>query len=140
MESNRIKGIGHQVKGAVIENLGKVIGDAKLAIDGAAERAIGDEQNVASAEGDQLIGVDADRIKGIAHQVKGALIQGFGAIVGNPQLAADGVAEQVAGKAQNAAGSVRDLAREEVQKQRAAVEHLNCRNALTGKNTKANAS
>ncbi len=140
MESNRIKGIGHQVKGAVIEGLGKVIGDAKLAIDGAAERAIGDEQNVASAEGDQLIGVDADRIKGIAHQVKGALIQGFGAIVGNPQLAADGVAEQVAGKAQNAAGSVRDLAREEVQKQRAAVEHLNCRNALTGKNTKANAS
>ncbi len=106
MESNRIKGIGHQVKGAVIEGLGKVIGDAKLAIDGAAERAIGDEQNVASAEGDQLIGVDADRIKGIAHQVKGALIQGFGAIVGNPQLAADGVAEQVAGKAQNAAGSV----------------------------------
>ncbi len=140
MESNRIKGIGHQVKGAVIEGLGKVIGDAKLAIDGAAERAIGDEQNVASAEGDQLIGVDADRIKGIAHQVKGALIQGFGAIVGNPQLAADGVAEQVAGKAQNAAGSVRDLARDEVQKQRAAVEHLNCRNALTGKNTKANAS
>ena len=133
MESNRIEGIGHQVKGAVMEGLGKAIGDAKLAADGAAERAIGDEQNVAGAGGDQLIGVDADRIKGIAHQIKGSLIQGFGAIAGNPQLAADGGAERLAGKAQNAAGSARDLAREEVEKQRAAVEHLNCRNALTRK-------
>ena len=133
MESNRIEGIGHQVKGAVMEGLGRAIGDAKLAADGAAERAIGDEQNVAGAGWDQLIGVDADRIKGIAHQIKGALIQGFGAIAGNPQLAADGVAERLAGKAQNAAASARDLAREEVEKQRAAVEHLNCRNALTRK-------
>ena len=133
MEGNRIEGIGHQVKGAVIEGLGKAIGDAKLAADGAAERAIDDEQNVAGAGGDQLIGVDADRIKGIAHQIKGALIQGFGAIAGNPQLAADGVAERLAGKAQNAAASARDLAREEVEKQRAALEHLNCRNALTRK-------
>ena len=139
MESNRIEGIGHQVKGAVMEGLGKAIGDAKLATDGAAERAIGDEQNVAGAGGDQLIGVDADRIQGIAHQVKGALIQGLGALVGNPQLAADGVAERLAGKAQNAAGSARDLAREEVEKQRAAVEHLNCRNAVTRNHTKANA-
>ena len=83
--------------------------------------------------------MDADRIEGIAHQVKGALIQGFGALVGNPQLAADGVAERLAGKAQNAAGSARDLAREEVEKQRAAVEHLNCRNAVTRTHTKANA-
>jgi uncharacterized protein YjbJ (UPF0337 family) len=131
MENNRIEGIGHQVKGAVLESLGKAIGDAKLAADGAAERAIGDEQNVAGAGGDQLIGVDVDRIKGIAHQVKGALIEGFAAIVGIPQLAADGAAERLAGKAQNAAGSARDLAREEVESQRAAVEHLNCRNAVT---------
>jgi uncharacterized protein YjbJ (UPF0337 family) len=133
METNRIEGIGHQVKGAVMEGIGKAIGDAKLAADGAAERAMGDEQNVAGAGGDQLIGVDADRIKGVAHQVKGALIRGFGAIVGNPQLAADGIAEQLAGKAQNAAGSARDLAREEREKQRAAVEHLNCRNVLARK-------
>ena len=114
MENNRIEGIGHQFKGAVMEGLGKAIGDAKLAADGAAERAIGDEQNVAGAGGDQRIGVDSDRIKGIAHQVKGALIQGFGAIVGNQQLAADGVVERLAGKAQNAAGGARDVAREEV--------------------------
>jgi hypothetical protein len=29
MESNRIEGIGHQVKGAVMEGLGKAIGDEK---------------------------------------------------------------------------------------------------------------
>ena len=46
-------------KGPLIERLGKAIGDAKLAADGAAERAIGDEQNVAGAGGDQLMGVDA---------------------------------------------------------------------------------
>lgn len=131
MEINRIEGIGRQVKGAVLESLGKAIGDAKLAADGAAERAVVDEQSVAGAGAEQLIGVDADRIKGIAHQVKGALIQGFGDIVGNPHLAADGMAERLAGKAQNAAGSARDLAREEAEKQRAAVEHLNCRNAMT---------
>ena len=130
MESNRIEGIGHQVKGAVMEGLGIALGDAKLAADGAAERAIGDEQNVAGADGDQLIGVDADRIKGIAHQVKGALMQGFGTIVGKPQLAADGVAERLAGKAQNAEGSARDSAREAVENQRVEVEHLNCRNAV----------
>ncbi|MGC9957314.1 CsbD family protein [Roseiarcus sp.] len=131
MDSNRIEGIGHQVKGAVMEGLGKAIGDAKLAADGAAERAIGDEQNVAKDGADQLIGVDADRVKGIAHQAKGALIQGFGAVIGNPKLAAEGVAERLGGVAQNAAGSARDLAREELEKQRTAVEHLNCRNALT---------
>jgi uncharacterized protein YjbJ (UPF0337 family) len=133
MEGKRIEGIGHQIKGVVMEGVGKAIGDAKLAADGAAERAIGDEQNVAGAGGDQLMGVDADRIMGIAHQVKGALIQGLGAIVGNPQLAACGVAERSAGKAQNAVGGARDLAREEAENQRAAVEHVNCRNALARK-------
>jgi uncharacterized protein YjbJ (UPF0337 family) len=114
MENSRIEGIGHQVKGALMESLGKAIGDAKLAADGAAERELGDRLNVAGPGGDQLIGVDADRVKGIAHQVKGALMQGLGNIVGNPQLEADGAAERSAGKAQNAVGSARDLARDAV--------------------------
>ena len=114
MDNSRIEGIGHQVKGALMESFGKAIGDAKLAADGAAERELGDRLNVAGPGGDQLIGVDADRIKGIAHQVKGALMEGLGNIVGNPQLEADGAAERTAGKAQNAAGSARDLARDAV--------------------------
>ena len=77
--------------------------------------------------------MESNRIEGIGHQVKGAVIEGLGKAIGDAKLAADGVAERLAGKAQNAAGSARDLAREEVEKQRAAVEHLNCRNALTRK-------
>lgn len=122
MENDRIKGVAHQVKGAVIEILGKAIGDAKLEADGAAERAIGDKQNVAGPGGDQLIEIDADRIKGIAHQVKGAVMQSLGNIAGNSQMEADGAAERISGKAQNAAGGARDLVREAVENELASVE------------------
>ena len=121
METNkRIEGIGHQVKGAVMESLGVAIGDAKLAADGTAERAKGDALNATSVGGDQLIGIDTDRIMGIGHQIKGALIQELGRLVGNPKLQADGVAERQAGKQQNVAGGDRDLAREAVERRQAA--------------------
>lgn len=122
MENRRFEGIGHQVKGAVKESLGKAIGDAKLAADGTAERTIGDAQNAANTGGDQLFGIDAERVKGVGHQLKGALIEGIGSLVGNPKLQADGVAEQLAGKAQNAAGSERDMEREADQNRDAAVD------------------
>jgi len=112
MAENRIEGIGHQVKGAVKEGIGTVIGDAKLVADGTAEREVGNAQNVPKAAGDQVLGVDTDRIGGIGHQVKGALKQSFGALIGSPKLEASGLAEREAGKAQNAAGSARDVARE----------------------------
>lgn len=122
MENSRIEGIAHQVKGAVKESLGKAIGDAKLAADGTAERTMGDAQNAADTNGDQVFGIDTERVKGIGHQLKGALIQGIGSLVGNPKLQADGVAEQLAGKAQNAAGSERDMEREAGQNRDAAVD------------------
>jgi uncharacterized protein YjbJ (UPF0337 family) len=112
MDTNRrIEGIGRQVKGAVMESLGVAIGDAKLKADGAAERAIGDKQNSPDAGGDQLAGIDTDRIRGIGHQIKGALIEEIGRLVGNPKLRADGQAERDAGKEQNLAGGDRDRAR-----------------------------
>jgi uncharacterized protein YjbJ (UPF0337 family) len=121
METNkRIEGIGHQVKGAVMESLGVAIGDAKLAADGTAERATGDALNATGVGGDQLIGIDTDRIMGIGHQIKGALIQELGRLVGNPKLQADGLAERQAGKEQNVAGGDRDLARQEVERRHAA--------------------
>ncbi len=123
MERNRrIEGIGHQVKGAVMESLGVAIGDAKLAADGTAERAKGDALNAAGAGGDQLIGIDTDRIIGIGHQMKGALIREIGRMIGNPKLQADGVAERQAGKEQNVAGGDRDLARQAYQRQHPPVE------------------
>jgi uncharacterized protein YjbJ (UPF0337 family) len=115
--NKRIEGIGHQVKGAVMESLGIAIGDAKLAADGSSERALGDAQNSPSAGGDQLVGIDTDRILGIGHQFKGALIEELGRLVGNPKLQAIGTAERGAGKEQNVAGGARDLARQAAEKE-----------------------
>jgi uncharacterized protein YjbJ (UPF0337 family) len=113
MDTNRrIEGIGRQVKGAVMESVGVAIGDAKLVADGSAERPMGDKQNSPDAGGYQLAGIDTDRIRGIGHQIKGALIAEIGRLIGNPQLQVDGVAERAAGRAQNIAGGERDQARE----------------------------
>jgi uncharacterized protein YjbJ (UPF0337 family) len=120
MDKNHIEGIGHLVKGAVKESLGKIIGDAKLTSDGSAERASGEVQYAAGA--DNLVGIDADRIKGIGHQLKGALKEGLGNITGDPKLEAAGIAEREAGKAQNAAGSARDMARDALSDEQAAID------------------
>lgn len=111
MDNNRIEGIGHQLKGALKEGLGRLIGDAKLKADGSAERAAGAVQNAASADSDPLIGVDADRIKGVGHQIKGAVKEGLGNITNDQELKASGIAEREAGITQNAAGSARDEVR-----------------------------
>jgi uncharacterized protein YjbJ (UPF0337 family) len=122
MSSNRLEGIGHQVEGVLKEGLGKIIGDAKLTADGAAERAEGQAQNVADPEGGTVAGIDTDRIAGVGHQLKGALKQGLGELAGKPELAAEGAAEREAGKQQNAAGGTRDTAREATAAARAAID------------------
>jgi uncharacterized protein YjbJ (UPF0337 family) len=125
MEDHRLEGFGHQVKGAVKQSIGNAIGDAKLAADGTAERTIGDQQVAAGLGPDgegQLFGIDTARVMGIVNQFKGTLMQGVGSLVGNPKLQADGIAQQQAGKAQNAAGSERDEARQATLERDAAVE------------------
>jgi uncharacterized protein YjbJ (UPF0337 family) len=102
MENNRMEGIGHQFKGALKQGFGRLIGDAKLQADGAAERAAGVAQNAASPSADPLLGVDSDRIVGVGHQLKGAVREGFGSITNDPELKAAGIAEREAGKTQNA--------------------------------------
>jgi uncharacterized protein YjbJ (UPF0337 family) len=110
MDKTRIETIGHQVKGALRENLGRIIGDAKLKADGAAERAAA----AASAPGgrDRVAGIDTDRIMGVGRQFAGIFKQGIASLTGNAKLGAEGTAEQAAGRAQNSVGSVRDEARE----------------------------
>ena len=120
MDKNRIEGFGHVLKGAVKEGVGKIVGDAKFTSDGSAERADGEAQYAAS--GDSLVGIDADRIKGIGHQLKGALKKGLGNITGDPKLEADGIAEREAGKVQNAAGGARDAARNALSDEQTANE------------------
>jgi uncharacterized protein YjbJ (UPF0337 family) len=108
MDTTRIEAIGHQIKGALKENPGKLIGDAKLKTDGAAERAAGAAHDTGAAE--RVAGIDTDRIMGVGRQIAGAAEQGFGSLTGNARLAAEGSAERAIGKAQNEAGSVRDEA------------------------------
>ena len=116
MDKDRLQGIAHQVKGAVKESLGKIIGDAKLTADGSAERAVGEARNAAGAGTDPLIGMDTDRIKGIGHQIRGSFRKGLGNVIGNAKWEAEGSAERAAGIAQNAAGSGRDEAREALER------------------------
>jgi len=125
MEDHRLEGFGHQVKGAVKQSIGKAIGDAKLAADGTAERIIGDQQVAAGTGldgGDQLFGIDVARVMGIVNKFKGTLIQRVGSLVGNPKLQADGIAQQQAGKAQNAVGSDRDEKRQAIRERDATVD------------------
>jgi uncharacterized protein YjbJ (UPF0337 family) len=119
MDRNRMDGIGLQVKGTLKQMFGKVIGDSKLTADGAAERAAGDARN--AVRGDLLAGIDTDRIIGVGHEIKGAVRQGFGTVIGDPAIAASGSAERAAGKVQNAAGGARDMARETAERDRAAI-------------------
>jgi uncharacterized protein YjbJ (UPF0337 family) len=45
MDKDRTEGIGHQVKGAIKEGVGKVTGDARTEAEGAAEKTGGKVQN-----------------------------------------------------------------------------------------------
>lgn len=52
--------------------------------------------------------IDKDRIAGSAKVVEGKVKEVTGKLVGDPKLQAEGVAEQVAGKVQNAVGDIKD--------------------------------
>ncbi len=109
MQKDRIEGIGHQIKGAFKEGVGKLIGDAKLQHDGANER---EAHSAIDAGAVQVAGIDTDQLVGIGRQLKGALTEGIGNVLGNPALEAQGREERAAGKVQNAAGGARDEALE----------------------------
>jgi uncharacterized protein YjbJ (UPF0337 family) len=52
--------------------------------------------------------MDKDRIAGSAKQVKGAVKQAAGKVVGDAKLESEGQADKVEGKIQNAIGSLKD--------------------------------
>ena len=54
MDKDRIAGTAKQAKGAVKEAAGKVIGDAKLQVDGKADKAEGRVQNAIGGLKDML--------------------------------------------------------------------------------------
>jgi uncharacterized protein YjbJ (UPF0337 family) len=54
MDKDRIKGAGHQVKGAAKDAAGKILGDSKLQGEGKAEKAAGKLQNAIGGAKDAL--------------------------------------------------------------------------------------
>jgi uncharacterized protein YjbJ (UPF0337 family) len=52
--------------------------------------------------------MDKDRIAGAAKQAKGAVEETLGKLTGDAKLEAQGVADKLAGKIQNAVGGVKD--------------------------------
>jgi uncharacterized protein YjbJ (UPF0337 family) len=60
--------------------------------------------------------MDKDRVKGTAHEAKGALKEAAGKVTGDAKTQAEGKAEKVGGKVENAAGRAKDAARDAVNK------------------------
>ena len=52
--------------------------------------------------------MDKDRIIGASKELKGAVKSAAGAVTGDAKLKAEGQSDQLAGKAQNAVGGVKD--------------------------------
>lgn len=55
---------------------------------------------------------DQDRIEGAAKTIGGKIKEGVGKLTGDEKLKAEGRADQVAGKVQNAIGGVKDSLRD----------------------------
>ncbi len=55
--------------------------------------------------------MDKDRIKGSAQQAKGTVKEIAGKVAGDSKLKAEGKADKVAGKVQNAIGGLKDTLR-----------------------------
>jgi len=56
--------------------------------------------------------MDKDRVEGVGHQAKGSIKEAAGKVTGDKQTQAEGKAEKMAGKAQNAVGGAKDTARD----------------------------
>lgn len=58
--------------------------------------------------------MDTDRIKGIGKQIEGSIKETFGKVTGDTKTEAEGAAEKLSGKAENAVGGVKDEVRRTV--------------------------
>jgi uncharacterized protein YjbJ (UPF0337 family) len=58
--------------------------------------------------------MDKDRIKGSAHEVKGAVKEAVGKVIGDKKIQAEGAGEKAAGKVQNAVGGAKDAVRDAI--------------------------
>jgi uncharacterized protein YjbJ (UPF0337 family) len=80
----------------------------------AGESEISEVQSLSFCElGNEKV-MDKDRVAGSAKQVKGAVKEAVGKVVGDAKLESEGKADKVQGKVQNAVGGLKDAVREAV--------------------------
>jgi uncharacterized protein YjbJ (UPF0337 family) len=60
--------------------------------------------------------MDKDRVEGSAKQVKGAVKEAVGKVVGDAKRGSEGKADKAEGKVQNAIGGLKDTVRDAVKK------------------------
>jgi uncharacterized protein YjbJ (UPF0337 family) len=60
--------------------------------------------------------MDKDRVRGAAHEAKGAVKDTVGKVTGDRKMQAEGQTEKAAGKVQNAASGAKDAVRDAVKK------------------------
>ena len=60
--------------------------------------------------------MDKDRVEGSAKQVKGAIKDAAGKVIGDSKLQAEGKADKAEGKVQNTVGGIKDKVREALDK------------------------
>ena len=60
--------------------------------------------------------MDKDRIEGAAKQAKGKVKETWGKVTGDTKTEAEGKADKVEGRVQNAVGGVKDAARDAAEK------------------------
>jgi uncharacterized protein YjbJ (UPF0337 family) len=61
-------------------------------------------------------GMDKDRVVGAAHQIKGAVKEAVGKVIGDAKTQAEGAAQKTTGKVQNAVGGAKDAVRDSLKK------------------------
>jgi uncharacterized protein YjbJ (UPF0337 family) len=60
--------------------------------------------------------MDNDRVEGIGKQLKGSVKEAWGKMTGDAKTEAEGKADRMAGKVQNAVGGAKDAARDALDK------------------------
>ena len=60
--------------------------------------------------------MDRNRVKGAAHQVKGAVKEAIGRMTGDTKLRVEGAAEKLGGKVQSSFGRAKDAIRDAVRR------------------------
>jgi uncharacterized protein YjbJ (UPF0337 family) len=62
--------------------------------------------------------MDRDRVAGSAKKTKGSVKEAIGKVTGDSKTQAEGAAERMAGRAQNAVGGVKDTLRDAIKPRR----------------------